>query len=324
MNIKKAKEYDDGCKLEIRYTGIPKENVDLVKINLLLDKIVDNKYYGNNVPRIISAIRTILKDFEEKLLVVTRVSSNSTEIVKYDNGYLFHYELENEDKMSVCYDGISGLNFSFSKDIIDDYSKSRIATKQFSVMSNLIQYLKDIKGIKLDYDSNVLIEVYRLFYGENPDFSLQNINVRFQAMLSILAGFGISLGDYYSFLPGVEYCDLEKVNMPISLAIEQRVDSLFPLGEVTEFGETFTLTDEAKSIIENVGESIRESIKGSKNKDKALITLSNIIYERRYNLASSSDTEWLIKHTTCTPEEIKSTIKLLESVEKRVRKMNKQ
>ncbi len=39
----------------------------------------------------------------------------------------------------------------------------------------------------------VLIEIYKLFYNENPDFSLSNTSIKVQTMMSILAQFGITL-----------------------------------------------------------------------------------------------------------------------------------
>ncbi|MDD6224234.1 MAG: hypothetical protein PUB18_04450, partial [bacterium] len=93
-----------------------------------------------------------------------------------------------------------GLNISFSdfeNASIIDYQNSKNINEQFVKLMKHIYLLKSAKAANLDMDSKALIEIYKLFYNENPDFSLSNINVRIQTMMSILAQFGISLGDNY-------------------------------------------------------------------------------------------------------------------------------
>ena len=161
-------------------------------------------------------------------------------------------------------------------------------------------------------DSKALIEIYKLFYDENPDFSLSNINIRVQTMMSILAQFGITLGADYSFSL------LEKSKMPNSLYIEQLVNKLFPLGEITDVDEPIKLADEPKKIIKIVGECVREVINDGYNKDDALITISKVIHAGRYNLSSNSNVKELSNFTNRTQNEVESSIRLVNRIEKKL------
>lgn len=322
INFKVSKIYDNGHQLEVRFKGIQKENAHLDKINNLLNKFIENQYYQETMVRNVASIRTILKDFEEKLLIVSHSDSNSNkEIVEYYNCNLFLYEYNidnstsDEDQISIKYKPGNYLDLSFEdfEGNIADYPNSESAVKLFTDMLNKIYQLKHIRAIELDRDSKALIEIYKLFYNENPDFSEKNINIKVQAMISILAEFGISFEDYYCFRP------LEKGEMPISLDLEQKIDKLFPFGEIVEVNEPVKLANELKIIIKIVGECIREAISDSYNKDEALITISKVIYAGRYNLSSNCDVKELSDFSSSTPYEVEASIQLVKRIKKRIR-----
>lgn len=321
FKFKENKTYENGHKLEIRFEGIEKKNIDLDKINNLLNKFIVDQSHHRTMVRTIANIRAILKEVEEKLLVISHIDSNgSKEIVKYDNGNLFLYEYDikgstsDEDRISIKYSPGNSLDFSFEDfdGNIVDYLNFNNTIKQFTNIVNRIYQLKHVNAIKLDRDSKVLIEIYKLFYNENPDFSDETINIRIQTMMSILAEFGISLGDDYSFSL------LGKVKMPISLYLEEKVDRLFPLGEVVDIDEPIELANEAKNTIRIVGECIREVINDNYNKAEALITISKIIYAGRYNLSSESNIKKLSDFANRTLDEVESSIQLVKRIEKRI------
>lgn len=202
----KSKEYDNGEKFGFRFEGlVTKQNIDKEKISKLIDNFVNDKNYHKDMVRNVSFLRTLLKDFEEKLLVVEYSDTNNQEIAKYDNGYMFSFECKNyneENGLITEFTPGGELNVSFWDDIensIVDYPNSKNINEQFSKLMKHIYLLKSVKAVNLDMDSKKLIEIYKSFYNENPNFSLSNINVRIQTMMSILAQFGISLGDNYAF-----------------------------------------------------------------------------------------------------------------------------
>lgn len=134
--------------------------------------------------------------------------------------------------------------------------------------------------------------------------------------MSILAEFGISLGDDYGFsLWG-------KVKMPVSLTLEQRVNKLYPLDEVSSVEDSIKLADEPKKTIKIVGECIRETIP-EQNQNEALITISKVIHAGRYCLSSNSDVKKLSEFTERTTDEVESSIKLVKRIETRIDKQAK-
>ena len=319
VNFNKNIKYEKGKKFALRFEGIvSSSNIDKERINKLLDNLINSKSHTNMI-RNVAFIRTILKGVEEKLLVVEYSDKNSQEIVKYDNGNLFFFNCKNkndENKNSITIEFDSGNLKIFvskkDKDSILDYPHYDSMNHQFNELIKHMHLLKNVKPVNLDMDSKALIEIYKLFYDENPNFSLSNINIRVQTMMSILAQFGITLGADYSFSL------LGKSKMPNSLYIEQLVNKLFPLGEITDVDDPIKLADEPKKIIKIVGECVREVINDGYNKDDALITISKVIHAGRYDLSSNSNVKELSNFTNRTQNEVESSIRLVKRIEKKL------
>ncbi len=304
----------------LRFVGVEsRSNIDKEKINKLLDNFIHSKSHTNML-RNVAFIRTILKEFEEKLLVIEYSDKTSQEIVKYDNGNLLLFNckndnMESKNSMIAEFTPRRGLNVFLSdhdEDSIIDYPNYDRINQQFSKLMEHIHLLKNAKPIILDRDSKALIEIYKLFYNENPDFSLANINIRVQTMMSILAQFGITLGNDYSFSL------LGKSKIPKSLYLEQLVNKLFPLGEITDIDDPIKFADEAKKIIKVVGECVREVIHDGYNKDDALITISKVIHAGRYNLSTNSNVEELSNFANRTQNEVESSIRLIKRIDEKL------
>ncbi len=308
VNFNRNITFENEEKFVLSFKGIESSsNIDKVKINKLLDNFINSKSHINML-RNVEFIRTILKNFEEKLLVIEYSNKNFQEIVKYDNGILSFFNSKNNKNKNLITAEFSNrkLNISFS-----NYDED-IINQQFSKLMDHIHLLKNVKPVNLDMDSKALIEIYKLFYNENPNFSLSNINIRVQTMMSILALFGINLEEDYSFSL------LGKNKMPNSLYLEQLVNKLFPLGEIVDIEEPIKLADELTKIIKIVGECVREVINTEYNKDDALITISKVIYAGRYSLSSNSNVKEISNFTNSTQNEVKSSIKLVKCIEKKL------
>ena len=304
VNFNRNITFENEEKFVLSFKGIESSsNIDKVKINKLLDNFINSKSHINML-RNVEFIRTILKNFEEKLLVIEYSNKNFQEIVKYDNGILSFFNSKNNKNKNLITAEFSNrkLNISFS-----NYDED-IINQQFSKLMDHIHLLKNVKPVNLDIDSKALVEIYKLFYNENPDFSLPNINIRVQTMMSILALFGINLEEDYSFSL------LGKNKMPNSLYLEQLVNKLFPLGEIVDIEEPIKLADELTKIIKIVGECVREVINTEYNKDDALITISKVIYAGRYSLSSNSNVKEISNFTNSTQNEVKSSIKLVKCI----------
>ena len=281
--------------IEVRYKGIPSVNADLDKIDALLEDFISNHRHNYMIENV-SIVRTILTDCEEKLLVIFYQDEKGSELVKYDNSNLFLYEKsqreensEYYDRYKIKYEPTNGIKLHYNNHETDvaDYLGIELVSKEITEIMKQIYYLKNAKPIVLDTDDKALIEIYKLFYNENPDFSSKGINIKVQTMMSILAEFGISLEDDYGF----SLCG--KVKMPVSLNLEQRVNKLYPLGKVSSFEDGVKLAEEPKKIIKIVGETIKETITNEQNQNEVLITISKVIHAGRYFISSNSDVEKL-------------------------------
>ena len=320
ISFNSYKEYEHGEKFSFRFEGIVSDpNIDKDKIAKLIDSFVNEQRFHKDMLKNVSFLRTILKEFEENLLVVEYSDTNIQEIVKYDNGVLLLFKCKNRNKknensLSAEFNSGRGLNVSitdFDQNSIVEYPKSKEINEKFCELIEHIDLLKKAKAITLDRDSKVLIEIYKLFYNENPNFSFANINVRIQTMMSILEHFGISLGDDYTFN------FWETIKMPISLNLEQLVNHLFPLGEIIDIIDPIKIADEPRKIIKIVGECVREIV-DDYNKEEVLTTISKVIYAKRYSLSSDANMKELSEFTNYTLNEVESSIRLVKRIENKL------
>lgn len=311
--------------IEVRYNGIPSVNADLDKIDALLEDFISNHRHNYMIENV-SIVRTILTNCEEKLLVIFYQDEKGSELVKYDNSNLFLYEKsqreensEYYDRYKIKYEPTNGIKLHYNNHETDvaDYLGIELVSKEITEIMKQIYYLKNAKPIVLDTDDKALIEIYKLFYNENPDFSSKGINIKVQTMMSILAEFGISLEDDYGF----SLCG--KVKMPVSLNLEQRVNKLYPLGKVSSFEDGVKLAEEPKKIIKIVGETIKETITNEQNQNEVLITISKVIHAGRYCISSNSDVEKLSEFIESSTDKVESSIKLVKRIETRIDKQVK-
>lgn len=320
VTLRKTKGYEDGAVFEFRYEGIPFEIYDEEKVEELIQKFLNKKALHRDMLRNVAYIRTILNSSKEKLLVVHYKDRDNEETVKYDNGILFLYEgkkydYESLNYMEVKFQPNDELKVSFS-DFEDthiiEYPNIKDTKDKFDKMVDHINSLTNVKPVYLNNDTKAIIEVYKLFYGENPDFSKEDINIKIQTMLSILAQFDISFGEY-------SFCINER--MPESLALLQMVNKLFPLGEVIVIEDPVKLKETTKETIKIVGETIRETIGNNQDMNEALITISKTIYAGRYNLVSIyDDIEKLVEYPNInlTYSEANSSTQLVKRIKKKL------
>jgi len=224
IKISKTFQYLNGT-LFIDWQG---EGVkDISKQTELLEKLIKRKG-KKNIKELVSFIKTIFRDFNEELLQVSYEDENTCEKVLYINGNLKNYIKEGSD-YSISYNQASKINLNYKKiKNISSYEEISRAKEEISKLIESIYVIEDVPVIKLDEEAKKLIQVYQLFYQQNPDFSEEDISIKIEAMLVILAGFDYSLNENYSFNM------LRKGKMPISLYLEDMIDKLFPYGRIEE------------------------------------------------------------------------------------------
>ena len=307
----------NGDIFEFKYNGTPKNNnIDKNKVQELITRFM-NKYHGDMVTNV-KFLRTILKDYDERLLVISYQNGEVKETIKFVNSHISLFEKRDKDSelaenFIVKFTPSDNINFMLTdtNNKVIDYSNLKNISDRITEVLQEIYYLSHAKPIELDQDSKVIVEVYKLFYNENPDFSNKNINIKIQTMLSILAEFYISVGDYGFSLSG-------KRNIPMSMNLSNLVYELFPLGEIKEIDNPIQLREDAKKTISIVGEGIRNTIDSTDNQEEALITISKVIHAARYNLSSTASIEDVAKYTDCSSDEVESSMKLVKRINTKI------
>ena len=97
ININKKIELDNEI-IEIIYMGISQnDNINFKKIEKLIDGFID-KIKTNDMINNIAILRTILREYQEKTLVIFYQNDTTSELVKYDNLNLLLYERNQKNK----------------------------------------------------------------------------------------------------------------------------------------------------------------------------------------------------------------------------------
>lgn len=298
--------------IEVRYEGLTRhQDIDVSQLDNELEEFIHTKC-RNDMLKNIMMIRTILDPIEEKSLVVFYEDQNTLEMVKYDCTNLCFYQKQRKDKtLEITYmPNHGGLQIKDNNCDLEEYSTVQAASKELAEAIDHIYDLTKVKKIILDENSKRMIEIYKVFYQENPNFQSKDINIRMQTMMSILSYFDLSVG--------YDFCLLGKMMMPISLQLEQDVERLYPFGEIDEVEDNVSLVQEAKKEIEIIGEAIRENISGRKELNEKLITTSRVLHAKRYNLPSNCQVDAISDFVRRTPSEVKSTIKLVKQINDKI------
>ena len=323
IEFREVRNFESGA-VEFRGEYIPlKNDINEDEINCIIRNYLES-HKCNNMLENVTALRTILSDCQEKLLVISYEDEKGKELVKYDYTKLFYFEktkkIDNEfgnDKYTLKYDSDDGIGIEYySDEDILEYSNVQNFTKEIKSIMEHIKALSDVKSVTLYDNEKELIEIYKLFYKENPDFSSKDIKVKVQTMMSILAEFGITLDCDYSFSL------MTKLKMPFSLKLEEMVQKMYPFGVVDEVQDNIKLAEEPKKIIGIVGDSVRDAISLEDDMNEALITISKVIHASRYNLSSDANVSEIAEFTNRSVDEVEASRQLVKCIEHKINKEN--
>ncbi len=143
---------------------------------------------GSNIQpsvRLVEWIKTVFKGFREQSLTLNYQSRYLIMNISYLNGKLnsYYYDRNSLDfTMSYAQD----KHITFAKPL--DFENIEL----ISVLLKDLMAFHNVQAQKLANDSLKLITIYKLFYQEYPDFSLEKTGDNFQNMVNILDHFGIS------------------------------------------------------------------------------------------------------------------------------------
>lgn len=307
--------------LRIDISFIDNPNVNKKEIKKLCDKCFENMETFYNFDQIITYIRTIYRDLEEKKLHINCSYSDDDKhrcIDMYINNksltYFFLTEkIDKNTELSMeC--GEEQFKFEIYKD------KKRINlfnTDKYDVyIRNALKEMRSYENIEiteLNNEHKVINDIYKLFYNQSPDFSDDNIELRVQAMLSILSHFGITLGDKYSFV-NLPLFDKEPFSHNLSLLVKD----LKPYGKIDDLVENIELKDSVKKIIRIVSENINSYVNEERDLDNVLVSLSTLLHAKHYNLPSV-DCEALSRYLGKSYGEVESKMKLIKTIKNNIK-----
>ncbi len=157
-------------------------------------------------------------------------------------------------------------------------------------------------------EMKVLIEIYRLFYRENPNFSDKNINIKIQTMMVILFHFGLSFGIDYGFH------FLSSKKLPISFNLQEDIKNLYQIGEVTD-NKFIELSKDTKRIIKNVSDILFKEALDSNDTIELATSVSQVIYVREYCLQSTSGISEMASFLNLPVEEVEKNSQLVKQIE---------
>ena len=239
-----------------------------------LTYILNDKNFGTNINELIYYIRTIFRNYTEQTLKIEIEDTKCRKQVKFVNKEVEKYEYKeklNDVTVNFTY-GPEGVNLN----IDNEHSKKNIENEKINNLLteclNSIKQLNNIKDIKINEfnkEEKILIEIYRLFFNESPDFSEKEDVNKAQSMMWLLYKEGI-------YLPDEDGFTIRHTGKVWSFNIESIIDRLIPYGKINDNFDDIKLNKEAYNTIISMGQIIRRYIE---NKEKnTLENISKIAY----------------------------------------------
>lgn len=322
IKFEKSVTNEDGGNLKIEYLGEVEDNYKVPnqleeKLNIFVN-LFSKPYlqvFDQDMQEKVSVLRTILKDCNEKDLSIVCESNGNKEIIQYIDKTLKFYKIENQQYITT-YQPHTGINFNYFLDQEVSETGNKVdAQYLFSSMMDYVYKLKAIKTLELDKETKMLLEYYKFFYNEIPDFMDQNINFKFQTMMVILKNFGVILSDNYSnYSISADF----GVSIPSSYALAYSIKNLFALENISEIDCPVELDKKTKKIIQIIGSEVKENTSNGVYTNNTMIAnMCNIIYASEYNCPSNPTGYEIGKLSTdskCSTGDVKSTAILIKKI----------
>lgn len=313
------KEYKN---MIIEFVGTEQnKNIDYEEIDELFDSCFSDFENEKFLKTIIANVRTILRSFKEKKLKVQISDNDIKTIIRFKDEKLVFFSLEekmkNEKNEDVLFNAkfIEPLEFNFSFSSIEKNKTIQMDNlemqKNISRIMRKIYFFENICPIQLDYCVKKLCNFYKLFYGENPNFSDKDINIKFQTMMYILNIYDIE--EDYIFTTNT----YNNQSVALSNELTIQVEKLKPLGKIKEF-DNLNENNYTKRI-QIIGNFVKEYTQNDINN---MIKLINILYAKK----QYEKQKWIQidKNTLFTlSKNLKYSIEDIEESIELVRKINK-
>lgn len=280
----------DNTMLHFEFYGTPKEdNIDEIRINNIIDNIFNTKDFDTNIEQIIYYIRIILSQYDEKLLLVevkdlgndyyAKVNLEDKKVVEYKNLRTLKLNDSEYVQMEIKFNENDGFSVHIPNQFnsinllhLNDCQIQNVISSSYRLISN-INEMKMLDNMYFNKEEKMLIDIYQMFFGENPDFSKEETVARIQSMMFILRKYDISLPTLDSFyMDGIQ-------EYPISENIRTIIERLVPFGEIDRYrGDQVRFMPKVNNDIFKIGELINEFCSNYEEKDKVLNNISSILY----------------------------------------------
>lgn len=316
MNIKHIKintnyHYEDGTNLDFNFFGTTENiNIDQEQLEKNIDNIFLDRKIFPTMMEAVTILKTILKNIQETHLFVNlykdEVFSQSV-IYRFSKLGIYSYHQEITPKhnldIHIDYSVRQGLriNVNDKKDNILDNTNMEILGSQIY----LIHQLQNIQGINLLEEDKLLIDVYRLFFQENPNFTKEEDRVKTYSMLALLEEFGVELYDDNNEELLFDF-DYGKIFSP---KLSQKLYKLSSFGEITEPINENLLSTRVKTIIKIVSKKIRENMKIQPNPIEWFQNIVKINYMKNNYLPSDNDELEFAEYTNSSKDTVKQNVK---------------
>lgn len=302
-------------KFYFKFIGLPQnDSIDYDKLNNTINNCFNNSIETNDIKEKISWIRTIFKDFEEIYLEINlHYQTTCKEKIIYKNKNLNNYQKSIDDQININYNLETNPNLflDIANVKLNNYHSYKIKSEITNSIMEHLYSLVEINKIELTTDEKALCIFYKAFYGEYPNFSNKDINIKMQVMMSILTNFGICLDDSYSFM-------LNSKKFPISIALSKTVHKLKPFGKIENLDNMVRLDEILEQDIKTIGKIIKKHLSNTTNELECLKKLSTIFYTGHNCLPTNAAIVTISEHCKISIPEVESSLKLVKKIKKNI------
>lgn len=338
-------------QLYFEFYGKPSEkDIDKEKLNTIIDNIFDTRCFNNNIEAVICYIRTILKKYNEKYLSVElkvfgtnqykKIVIEDKKISEYKKTMLL--KISNSEKLLITIDCNTNIGLSISipnqpnsidtldtLDFIINFHLHHLTIN--NITSSTFRTMKEINEMNLlsnlyfNKEEKNLIDIYQMFFAENPNFSDERVVFRTQAMMAILWEYNISLPNELGF----HINDQEECPHLHSDNIQTVINYLAPFGEIKAYGgDQIAFNYKVNIMIIELGKIINEFCNyycdNFEEKDSLLQNISIITHIIKNKLPKTIKIDDIItsKYVYCDSDLTKNIIGLLSVIEEIIKKFN--
>lgn len=322
IQIDKDFNLPNGDVITLHYKGLKtKQEIEQNDVEFRIQAFITNHWHENTIENI-ESIRTILRHCQEKSLIILCKTNprNVTEEITYADSSLISYKEENKT-YHINWNTNTGINLTYlthndPKESITDYEGLKAAKDNIGEILDKIYKLQQATHFSISRHQIAMIEAYREFYGENPDFSEKDIDIKIQMMTFILSHM-TCYGCYFDY-PFRLFKFKSGDKMPYSCELEKElISTLYPYGKIEDdfkfqYGDKHLRRD-----IKAVGETIKEFAKDG-DLIKTLMSINALLYVKLFRCWESDPIEDIANQAGITTNEVKDNEQLMDSINKKL------